>query len=169
VFGHPEVGFGLVPGGGSIEALPGLAGRPRALEIILGGEDFDADTASGTGGSTAPCRTPDSPRLSTASPAASPALSRPPSPRPRPRSKSGWECPRGRTWRRRRRCSASPGPGPARGGGCAKPLRKASRARRLRTQPGRPARPRRLTSITAHPSGRFRPGAVRGPARPDRC
>jgi enoyl-CoA hydratase/carnithine racemase len=45
VFGHPEVGVGLVPGGGSIEALPGLAGRSRALEIIVGSEDFDADTA----------------------------------------------------------------------------------------------------------------------------
>jgi enoyl-CoA hydratase/carnithine racemase len=45
VLGHPEVGLGLVPGGGSIEALPGLAGRSRAMEIILGSEDFDADTA----------------------------------------------------------------------------------------------------------------------------
>jgi enoyl-CoA hydratase/carnithine racemase len=34
-----------VPGGGSSEALPSLAGRSRALEIILGSEDFDADTA----------------------------------------------------------------------------------------------------------------------------
>lgn len=35
LFGQPEVGLGLVPGGGSIEALSALAGRSRALEIIL--------------------------------------------------------------------------------------------------------------------------------------
>jgi enoyl-CoA hydratase/carnithine racemase len=45
VSGQPEVGTGLVPGGGSIEVLSALAGRSRALEIILGSEDFDADTA----------------------------------------------------------------------------------------------------------------------------
>ena len=45
VFGQPEVGLGLVPGGGSIEVLSALAGRSRALEIILSGDDFDADTA----------------------------------------------------------------------------------------------------------------------------
>jgi enoyl-CoA hydratase/carnithine racemase len=45
VFGQPEVGLGLVPGGGSVEVLSALAGRSRALEIILSGDDFDADTA----------------------------------------------------------------------------------------------------------------------------
>lgn len=45
VFGQPEVGFGLIPGGGALERLPLLVGRSRALEIVLGGEDFDADTA----------------------------------------------------------------------------------------------------------------------------
>jgi enoyl-CoA hydratase/carnithine racemase len=45
VFGQPEVGTGLVPGGGSIEVLSALAGRSRTLEIVLGSEDFDADTA----------------------------------------------------------------------------------------------------------------------------
>lgn len=45
VFGQPEVGIGLVPGGGSIEVLSALAGRSRALEIIVGSDDFDADTA----------------------------------------------------------------------------------------------------------------------------
>ncbi|QEC78880.1 enoyl-CoA hydratase/isomerase family protein [Mucilaginibacter ginsenosidivorax] len=33
------------PGGGGIEWLPRHVGRSRALEIILGGDDFDADTA----------------------------------------------------------------------------------------------------------------------------
>jgi enoyl-CoA hydratase/carnithine racemase len=45
LFGQPEVGVGLVPGGGSIEVLSALAGRSRTLEIILGSEDLDADTA----------------------------------------------------------------------------------------------------------------------------
>ncbi|WP_027055228.1 enoyl-CoA hydratase/isomerase family protein [Mesorhizobium erdmanii] len=45
IFGQPEVGVGLVPGGGSLERLPMLSGRARALEIVLGGNDFDAQTA----------------------------------------------------------------------------------------------------------------------------
>jgi enoyl-CoA hydratase/carnithine racemase len=45
IFGQPEVGFGLIPGGGALERLPLLVGRSRAIEIILGGDDFDADTA----------------------------------------------------------------------------------------------------------------------------
>ena len=45
VFGQPEVGTGLIPGGGALERLPLLVGRARAIEIILGSDDFDADTA----------------------------------------------------------------------------------------------------------------------------
>jgi enoyl-CoA hydratase/carnithine racemase len=45
VFGNPELGVGLVPGGGALEWLPRLVGRSRALEIILSGDDFDADIA----------------------------------------------------------------------------------------------------------------------------
>ena len=45
VFGNPEVGVGLVPGGGALEWLPRLVGRSRALEIVLSGDDFDADIA----------------------------------------------------------------------------------------------------------------------------
>jgi len=40
-----EVGGGVVPGGGASEWLPALVGRSRALEIIIGANDFDADTA----------------------------------------------------------------------------------------------------------------------------
>jgi enoyl-CoA hydratase/carnithine racemase len=40
----PEIGFGFFPGGG-LERLPLVTGRSRAMEIITGGEDFDADTA----------------------------------------------------------------------------------------------------------------------------
>jgi enoyl-CoA hydratase/carnithine racemase len=43
--GQPEVAVGLHPGGGGAERLPHLVGRGRALEIILGGNDFDGDTA----------------------------------------------------------------------------------------------------------------------------
>jgi enoyl-CoA hydratase/carnithine racemase len=43
--GQPEVAVGLHPGGGGAERLPDLVGRGRALEIILGGNDFDGDTA----------------------------------------------------------------------------------------------------------------------------
>lgn len=47
--GQPEVGVGLHPGGGGTERLPHLVGRGRALEIILGGNDFDGDTAAAYG------------------------------------------------------------------------------------------------------------------------
>ena len=49
IFGQPEVGAGLLPGGGGIERLPLLVGRARALEIILGSDDFDAATAANYG------------------------------------------------------------------------------------------------------------------------
>ncbi|MEM5298346.1 enoyl-CoA hydratase/isomerase family protein [Burkholderia sp. JPY481] len=45
LFGNPEVGVGLVPGGGALEWLPRLVGRSRALEIVLSADDFDADVA----------------------------------------------------------------------------------------------------------------------------
>jgi enoyl-CoA hydratase/carnithine racemase len=47
--GQPEVGVGVHPGGGGTERLPHLVGRGRALEIILGANDFDGDTAEGYG------------------------------------------------------------------------------------------------------------------------
>jgi enoyl-CoA hydratase/carnithine racemase len=46
IFGQPEVGSGMFPGGGALERLPLLVGRARALEIILGSNDFDAATAA---------------------------------------------------------------------------------------------------------------------------
>lgn len=45
LFGQPEIGVGLVPGGGALEWLPRLVGRSRALEIVLSGDDFDAGIA----------------------------------------------------------------------------------------------------------------------------
>src|ERR1700745_75149 len=45
LFGNPEVGVGLIPGGGALEWLPRLVGRSPALEFVLSGADFDADIA----------------------------------------------------------------------------------------------------------------------------
>lgn len=45
LFGNPEIGVGLVPRGGELESLPRVVGRSRALEIVLSGDDFDADIA----------------------------------------------------------------------------------------------------------------------------
>src|ERR1700736_2940650 len=45
LLGEPEVGVGVHPGGGNAERLPHLVGRGRALEIVLGANDFDGDTA----------------------------------------------------------------------------------------------------------------------------
>ena len=33
IFGQPEVGTGLIPGGGALQRLPLLVGRSRAIEI----------------------------------------------------------------------------------------------------------------------------------------
>ena len=45
LFGQPEVGSGLLPGGGGTERLPRFVGRDRALEVILSSSDYDADLA----------------------------------------------------------------------------------------------------------------------------
>ena len=45
VLAQVEVGAGVHPGGGGAERLPLLVGRGRALEIILGANDFDGETA----------------------------------------------------------------------------------------------------------------------------
>ncbi|HEY2399206.1 MAG TPA: enoyl-CoA hydratase/isomerase family protein [Steroidobacteraceae bacterium] len=45
IFGQPEVAIGLVPGGGSTQRLPRLMGRGRALEVLLGCNDFPAELA----------------------------------------------------------------------------------------------------------------------------
>ncbi len=40
-----EVPLGILPGGTGTQRLPRLMGRGRAMEIILSGEDLDAETA----------------------------------------------------------------------------------------------------------------------------
>ncbi len=45
VLGQPEIGFGVTPGAGGVQYLGRLLGRGRAIEVILGASDFDADEA----------------------------------------------------------------------------------------------------------------------------
>src|SRR5580658_2864198 len=44
-----EVPLGILPGGTGTQRMPRLIGRNRAIEIILGGIDMDADTAENWG------------------------------------------------------------------------------------------------------------------------
>ena len=45
VINQPEVALGILPGGSGTQRLPRLVGRGRALEIILGCDDVDAESA----------------------------------------------------------------------------------------------------------------------------
>jgi enoyl-CoA hydratase/carnithine racemase len=45
ILGQFEVGIAAIPGGGPSTRLPGIVGRGRAFEILLGGDDFDGDLA----------------------------------------------------------------------------------------------------------------------------
>ena len=49
VFNQPEVALGIIPGGSGTVRLPRLIGRSRALEVVLGCDDVDADLAEAWG------------------------------------------------------------------------------------------------------------------------
>ena len=45
VLSQPEVALGILPGGSGTQRLPRLMGRARALEVVLGCDEFDAEQA----------------------------------------------------------------------------------------------------------------------------
>ena len=45
ILGQIEVGAGALPGAGGVQHLARLLGRGRAMEAILGADDFDAEVA----------------------------------------------------------------------------------------------------------------------------
>ncbi|MHA2283195.1 MAG: enoyl-CoA hydratase/isomerase family protein [Promethearchaeota archaeon] len=45
VFAQPEIGVGIIPGGGGTIRIPREVGRRRAMEVVLGGHDFPAELA----------------------------------------------------------------------------------------------------------------------------
>ena len=45
IFGQFEPSLGVIPGGGAAQHLTRLMGRGRALEVMLGAEDYDAELA----------------------------------------------------------------------------------------------------------------------------
>ena len=49
VFGQPEVTLGIIPGGGGTQRLARVAGKHRAMELVLTGRRFDAAEAARLG------------------------------------------------------------------------------------------------------------------------
>ncbi len=45
IFSQMEAAFGVIPGGGGAQGLVRLMGRQRALEVLLGADDFNAELA----------------------------------------------------------------------------------------------------------------------------
>ncbi|HEU5143042.1 MAG TPA: enoyl-CoA hydratase-related protein [Solirubrobacterales bacterium] len=44
-FGQPEITLGIIPGGGGSQRLARVLGKQRAMELVLTGRRFDAETA----------------------------------------------------------------------------------------------------------------------------
>ena len=43
-FGQPEINLGIIPGGGGTQRLARVFGKQRAMEFVLTGRHFDADS-----------------------------------------------------------------------------------------------------------------------------
>jgi len=48
-FGFPEMTLGSVPGSGAVQRLPGLVGRPKAIELVIGGQRLRGREAEAIG------------------------------------------------------------------------------------------------------------------------
>jgi enoyl-CoA hydratase/carnithine racemase len=48
-FGQPEITLGIIPGGGGTQRLARAIGKQRAMEYVLSGRRFDAETAASWG------------------------------------------------------------------------------------------------------------------------
>jgi enoyl-CoA hydratase/carnithine racemase len=72
LFGQPEVGAGTIPGADAAQHLTRLLGRGRALELLLGSDDFAVNLAEKWGWISARCLTKASVRSPRRSPAGSP-------------------------------------------------------------------------------------------------
>ena len=48
-FGQPEITLGIIPGGGGTQRLARVLGKQRAMEYVLTGKRFDAETAQAIG------------------------------------------------------------------------------------------------------------------------
>ncbi len=48
-FGQPEINLGIIPGGGGTQRLARVLGKQRAMEYVLTGKRFDAETARSLG------------------------------------------------------------------------------------------------------------------------
>jgi enoyl-CoA hydratase/carnithine racemase len=49
IFGQPEITLGIIPGGGGTQRLARVAGKQRAMELVLTGRRFDAEEAQSLG------------------------------------------------------------------------------------------------------------------------